>query len=74
MLNKVLVVIFIAQTAKQLLPLAEEYEMFKLRRNCENVLHTAYEQLRKEYRLGQIPRKHLRPQPISCNQSKDLSL
>ncbi|XP_045188556.2 uncharacterized protein LOC123546395 [Mercenaria mercenaria] len=44
-----------AQTAKQLLPLAEEYEMFKLRRNCANVLHTAYEQLRKEYRLGHMP-------------------
>lgn len=44
-----------AQTAKQLLPLAEQYEMYKLRRNCENVLHTAYEQLRKEYKLGHIP-------------------
>ncbi|WAR21467.1 hypothetical protein MAR_015441 [Mya arenaria] len=43
------------QAAKQLLPLAEEYEMFKLRRNCENVLHAAYEQLRKDHRLGHIP-------------------
>jgi len=46
-----------ANTAKRLLPLAEEYEMFKLRRSCENVLHAAYECLRKDHRLGQIPCK-----------------
>ncbi|KAL4231776.1 hypothetical protein ACF0H5_009352 [Mactra antiquata] len=44
-----------AQTARQLLPLAEEYEMLKLRRNCENVLHAAFSELRKEYHLGHIP-------------------
>ena len=46
---------FTAQSAKQLLPIAEEYEMYKLRRMCENVLHTAYEQLRKEHKLGYMP-------------------
>lgn len=44
-----------AQSAKQLLPLAEEYEIYKLRRVCEKVLFTAYEQLRREHKLGKMP-------------------
>ncbi|KAH3707795.1 hypothetical protein DPMN_067211 [Dreissena polymorpha] len=44
-----------SQSAKQLLPLAEEYEMFRLRRDCEIVLYHAYEQLRKDHRLGHMP-------------------
>lgn len=44
-----------AQSARQLLPFAEEYEMFRLRRACENVLHESYDNLRKEYHLGNIP-------------------
>ena len=29
--------------------------MFRLRRACENVLHESYDNLRKEYHLGNIP-------------------
>ena len=46
---------FLVQSAKQLLPLAEEYEMVRLRRACENVLHQQYDALRKEFHIGNIP-------------------
>ncbi|XP_052249576.1 uncharacterized protein LOC127857199 [Dreissena polymorpha] len=43
-----------AKSAKQLMPLAEEYEMHKLRRECEKVLMETYLSLRKDHHIGGI--------------------
>lgn len=45
----------LAQTSKQLLPLSEEFEMYKLRKQCEDSLYLTYQNLRKEHRVGMIP-------------------
>ncbi|XP_060574569.1 uncharacterized protein LOC132732184 isoform X3 [Ruditapes philippinarum] len=44
-----------AQSAKQLLPLSEEYEMHRLRKQCEQILYSTYINVRKEYPNGGIP-------------------
>ncbi|XP_052772840.1 uncharacterized protein LOC128211808 isoform X1 [Mya arenaria] len=43
-----------ASNAKQLLPLSEEYEMAKLRQQCETVLLQTYKKLRRDHHVGGI--------------------